>query len=496
MAVLWAMPAWGVPGDAGEDLDAQHHEERFNTINVLDHGAACDFLFQGDTPTDDAVAIQAAIDAAANSGSTGPLKQVYFPGKCYTTATIDWPANIKLIGGRHRTGGIYCADNIGNCIEVTSPDGTAQQTTMENFTVQGLGVCVPEGGVCHTTSGACTSCDRTTAVGTAGSGINFRTNTIVAGEGPTFNNVWVQDFPEFGIDFYGSHPMWAQGLNIWRNGWADPDQGDGAGTITSSTDTVMTDSEASWTDDEHIGKYLYILTGAAAGQIHGINDNDATTITVSEFSTFGGSTPTTADTYKIDYGGGIHVKASGSGVYAGCSFRNTSGDNNDPALIVVSGTGVGGGSQCTFFNTKSEPASTGRQLYAFDFRDVRGPMSIYGVTHSGGPGGPLAGSAAIHITGPFGADELHIEDVTIAEAQIENYIVFDINDDAKRWVVDFPLRGHFPNNLTTNPRASPPFTCTVEVKGNPYYDTDLEYECICNGSAWKPVSDPAGTTCS
>ena len=89
MAVLWAVPAWAVQGDAGEDLDAQHHEERYGIFNILDYGAVNDAM----GTTDDTAAIQAAYDActaaATNNVITYRYGYVYIPPGDFEIADED-----------------------------------------------------------------------------------------------------------------------------------------------------------------------------------------------------------------------------------------------------------------------------------------------------------------------------------------------------------------------------------------------------------------------
>jgi hypothetical protein len=54
---------------------------------------------------------------------------------------------------------------------------------------------------------------------------------------------------------------------------------DGPRTSTGSSVSSLSDSGAGWTPDEHAGKWVQILTGAAAGQTRMIWKHDATTIT-------------------------------------------------------------------------------------------------------------------------------------------------------------------------------------------------------------------------
>ncbi len=68
-----------------------------------------------------------------------------------------------------------------------------------------------------------------------------------------------------------------------------------AGTATSATSTVLTDSGASFEVDAFIGYYLRIVYGTGAGQVIAITDNDATTITVAAFAT----TPDSSSRYEV-----------------------------------------------------------------------------------------------------------------------------------------------------------------------------------------------------
>jgi hypothetical protein len=72
------------------------------------------------------------------------------------------------------------------------------------------------------------------------------------------------------------------------------------GWVTSSTSTIVTDSEANYTVDELIGGTIEILEGLGVGQTRDVDDNTATTITVDPAWT---TTPDDTSKYKVsDYG--------------------------------------------------------------------------------------------------------------------------------------------------------------------------------------------------
>ena len=77
--------------------------------------------------------------------------------------------------------------------------------------------------------------------------------------------------------------------------WAEED----AGTATSSTSTVLTDSTKTWTADAYnTNCYLWIYSGTGSGQVRPISDTTTTTITVSSAFT---TTPDNTSRYRIIY---------------------------------------------------------------------------------------------------------------------------------------------------------------------------------------------------
>jgi len=52
------------------------------------------------------------------------------------------------------------------------------------------------------------------------------------------------------------------------------------GTVTTIAETILTDSARAWTIDEHIGRTLLMTSGAAKGNFYTIDDNAATTLTL------------------------------------------------------------------------------------------------------------------------------------------------------------------------------------------------------------------------
>jgi len=52
------------------------------------------------------------------------------------------------------------------------------------------------------------------------------------------------------------------------------------GTVTTIAETILTDSAQAWTIDEHIGRTLLITSGLAKGSFYTIDDNAATTLTL------------------------------------------------------------------------------------------------------------------------------------------------------------------------------------------------------------------------
>ena len=508
MAVLWAVPAWGVPGDAGEDLDAQHHEERYGIANVLDYGAACDLQANNGTAsvTDDATAINAAILAVFNSVT---ISSLYFPRPCYTTGQITWKRTVNLIGpdtsgdsgilNQAVGGGIFCAEGMDDDCVVSDGNGF-HWARAENFTITKARFCTENTDrPCYTNASGCTCNGATTD--TVGSGLVFNT---YLGEGFKIDNIWVERFPEYGIEVNQGTTGTAslEGLSLWGNGQAAPVARTAA---AGATTTTIVATVATYTIDKYIDWYVRVLTGTGAGQTRLITDNDTDTLTVTPTWT---TTPAAADTFEIDNGGGILLK-TGAIDLDGCHIDTISGDGNAPALIVVAegsgGEHTGGGPACVITNVKSEvtgtsyPQENGLRLINSGIH-----ILLQGLVHS--DVSPF-GFPAIYFEGKNAPRELTYSGVGIAQNARSDYVTLSTMgvDAAAALQIEiggsatgaWSHEGSIPNNIIVHPRTTPPFTCgSTHWRANKYYDTDLEYECICNGSAWKPVSDPAGTTCT
>lgn len=68
------------------------------------------------------------------------------------------------------------------------------------------------------------------------------------------------------------------------------------GTATAGGNTSLTDSGKTWTNDEHIGRFVKITAGTGIGQVRRISDNTGTVLTVDTAWT---TNPTTSSTYSI-----------------------------------------------------------------------------------------------------------------------------------------------------------------------------------------------------
>lgn len=75
------------------------------------------------------------------------------------------------------------------------------------------------------------------------------------------------------------------------------------GTDTSSDARSISDSSQSWTDDEHIGRQVFIYDGTGQGQWRFIIDNDTDTLVVPEWDT----TPDTTSKFVIEKTGAAHI---------------------------------------------------------------------------------------------------------------------------------------------------------------------------------------------
>jgi len=473
-----------------EDIDLHDsqtdHEERYGIANVLDYGAACDWVDGiNSSPTDDNVAVQAAIDAVDADDN---LDILYFPRMCYVgTAVIDWKRGVSLVGTEHTAAGIVCADGTDtNCVEPSSSDSNFGAAVMKDFQVGKAGTCNPQGGECLGNTGSgCTTCERPTD--TIGNGIDFDANGLFTGEGKTFDNIWVSGFPQWGVYIHGTQPLWAEGLNLWWNGYAAPDLGAaGAGTVSSATATSLTDTGAGWTSSEHIDKWVTLTGGVGAGQIRVITANDTDTLTVASWTGSGGATPDATSTYEIDFGGGLLVAGGGGKPVRGCAIDNISGDGNDPALVTVfSGNYHTNGDKCDFTNVKAEDYNTGDTLYG-----VRAVLSSMGILINGlsfSPGvDPTPENSAIFVEGT-GIPELEYHNVGIAEAFVD-YVLSTGGMDrpSDRIGIQRTHDGKLPHDIGFERSSAAPFTCAspTTLQGNRYFDTDTDSWKTCNGTAW------------
>jgi len=111
MVVLWAGAAWGVQGDAGEDLDAQHHEERYDVYNVLDYGAI------PNDSVDDTDEIKAALTACAATAPNGRGKVVFPIGTFRLSDTAP--------GDGYGFDFDTCTDSFNDCTDCVQTTGVA-----------------------------------------------------------------------------------------------------------------------------------------------------------------------------------------------------------------------------------------------------------------------------------------------------------------------------------------------------------------------------------
>jgi len=143
MAVLWAVPAWAVQGDAGEDLDAQHHEERYGIFNILDYGAVSD----APGVTDDTAAIQSAYDACTAAGTlpfpasaAHHFPYVYIPRGTFEIADEDAGADdgigLDFDSGPHPCSVKGDGPNI-SVLVWTDPDAATQTAMRINNSING-----------------------------------------------------------------------------------------------------------------------------------------------------------------------------------------------------------------------------------------------------------------------------------------------------------------------------------------------------------------------
>lgn len=88
-----------------------------------------------------------------------------------------------------------------------------------------------------------------------------------------------------------------------------------SGTVTSATDTTLTDTSktgaTAWVADEQIGYAVYIYSGTGKGQIREITDNTTNQLTVATWTT----NPDTTSKYIITYLNKQTVTVDGTGGY-------------------------------------------------------------------------------------------------------------------------------------------------------------------------------------
>lgn len=75
-----------------------------------------------------------------------------------------------------------------------------------------------------------------------------------------------------------------------------------SGTAESGTSTTLTDTDQTWTTDEHAGRTVHITGGTGAGQVREIASNTSDTLTV---ETAWDTTPDATSTYQILSPGGV-----------------------------------------------------------------------------------------------------------------------------------------------------------------------------------------------
>jgi len=476
-----------------EDIDLhgskQDHEGRYGIANVLDYGAACDFTSGVSSPTNDAVAIQDAINAA---WAASPQLTVLFPAMCYTESKIDWKNGADLLGVDKRSSGIVCAASLtDHCVEA-SASGIYFFSTMSQMRVSRQGICNPESSkVCVGSGSGCTACD--TVAGGNEDGINL--NGLITQEKKLLYDIWVSAFPRFGVHLErGTTPFWGDYLHLWGNGH-DPATTGTAECGTPDCSTSLIDDEASWSTTggdavwcgsctgtgEHIGRKVYITGGTGQGQVRVVKTSNATTLTVTAWDV----EPDDTSTYSIDAGGGIVIRGGGTGSMTGCGINNISGDANEGGLVVIAG-----GSQhsnadsCSIRNAKIELGPT---LCGITIEDGAPFVTLDQVSVTGAASTP-AGSSAICIEGS-GSNISSMEwfGVSIEEADVDYTLNTEWEDDAANRVQIQRLdSAYLPTMMFLNRTTAPPFTCVGGIEGVKYYDTDLgsgEW-CYCNGTDW------------
>ena len=491
--------AAGDGGGGGVATDIQiPMEGNYGIVNVLDHGAACDFANNQaeSSTTDDAQAIQDAIDLVAGDAT---LSTVFFPRPCYVKSKILWKRGVYLqanqignsLSNLGNNGGLFCADGMNtNCLEVSTGGNDMHWSRLRDFNVFKVGSCnETPANVCANSVGGC-ACNASTD--TIGSGIS--TNGAYLGDGSGFDNVWVQGFPQFGIEIdegtIGEVKM--DNIVLFANGQAAPT----AGTATTgSASTTLVASTPTFTTDAEIKKYVRVLTGTGAGQTRLIIDNDTTTLTVDPSWTV---TPLTGATFEIDYGGGILLK-TGTNNLDGCKIDTIGGDANAPALIVVAegsgGTHTGGAPGCEIFNAKSEPGSaTYPQENVLRLINSGIEILLSGANHIDQTPG---GNAIIYFEGKGGPGHVTYERIGTRESAVAGDVEITLStmgvDDVLGRQIEVGIgssggarthEGTVNEDIIVHQTATPPFACSAHWSGNRYYDTDLNEFCFCNGTDW------------
>jgi len=445
------------------------------------------------TLTDDSAAIQAAIDAVAAS-RTDNLHTVFIPDRCYVSSTILFKnyMRIKSTGTNQGFGGIFCAAGMDDdCVrsEVSgSPDWHA--INVEDMNIVKVRAC-PDTTTCN--SGVTCSCN--TSTDTLGSGIDM---VDYPAEAAVFRNLYIRGFPQFGINVGAG--VGGSGVNFDRivlheNGIAPALTGTATGTQSSTT---LVDTGAPFgADDTKIGWWVR----TSDGNTREVDDSTSTTLTVSPAW---GVTPTTAvTTYSLDWGGGMVIETGATGVHH-LNISNIGGDDNQPALIIISGGSGGnhsGGVGVEIHNVKSEDGANGGQINALRFINTGINTLLSGASHKQGADGPMVYWEGIGTPTHFQYQNINPR----AEASATQILLDSTGvDTAANRIqigpgatpVSYSHEGSFPSRILVELMGAPPFTCSAHWKGNEYYNTDIDEKCICNGSAWKPVSDPAGTTCT
>ena len=493
--------------------DAQTDAEaRWSVINVMDppYSAACDFLTDATDPgtvTDDHDAIQDAIDAAFASATT---KTVYFPRLCYTASALTWEFGVDLVGAGNRSSGIACAAAIaGDCITTDANGGLYHRGLMERMRVSRTGVCTPQTTkVCVGAGSGCSNCGLVAGVG---SGIVV--DDEITQEGNFLQDIWVTAFPDWGIKLdKGTTPLWAANIGLFSNGFTPAVTGTADTPFTTTTlhqtgaGWATTGGSASWCGScsgtgEHIGKWVRITGGTGQGQVRVILSHTADTLTVGSWTSAGGTTPDATSTFAIDAGGGMLVRAGGTGSMTGCSITNVSGDENEGGLIVfASGSQHSNADNCVVTNLKIEVGASATAPQKCGVRIASGsPYIVFnGITVTGT--GATTGAAAIcaEAAGSVSAGAFEWHGVSIQEANIDYTINTEWSDTPSAQIQILRAdSGFLPDGINSPRTTAEPFACAPAFEGNRWFDTNLgngEW-CYCDGTNWVESSDPT-TTCT